>query len=81
MKSKKKESQRLIKEMQYCSLPKDRPWAEHLTSMPKRGVGALLSVSAFLMMKERSRYVYSDSIRVNALEANNEITGGLEVES
>ena len=26
---------------------KELSWAEHLTSLPKRGVGALLSVSAF----------------------------------
>ena len=29
------------------SLTKERPWVEHLTSPPKRGVGSLLSVSAF----------------------------------
>ena len=28
----------------YCSLAKERPWAEHLTRLPKRGVGALLSI-------------------------------------
>ena len=31
----------------YRSLAKKGPWAEHLTSLPKRGVGALLTVSAF----------------------------------
>ena len=31
----------------YNSLTRECPWAEHLTSLPKRGVGALLSVSAF----------------------------------
>ena len=31
----------------YCSLAKESPWAEHLTSLPKRGVGALSIVSAF----------------------------------
>ena len=33
--------------MNYHSLPKKGPWAEHLTSLPKRGVGALSTVSAF----------------------------------
>ena len=32
---------------QYSSLVKERPWAEHLTSLPKRVVGTLVSVSAF----------------------------------
>ena len=31
----------------YHSLPKKDPWAENLTSLPKRRVGALLTVSAF----------------------------------
>ena len=31
----------------YRSLAKERPWVEYITSLPKRGVGALLSVSAF----------------------------------
>ena len=31
----------------YHSLAKERPWTEHLTSLPKRGVGALSSVSTF----------------------------------
>ena len=30
----------------YHSLRKERPWAEHLTSSSKRGMGALLSVAA-----------------------------------
>ena len=38
------------------SLPKKGPWAEHLTSLPKRWVGALSTVSS----KERPRDVYSD---------------------
>ena len=29
----------------YRSLAKEHPWVEHLTSLPKRGVGALLYVS------------------------------------
>ena len=33
--------------LEYCSLMKEHPWAEHLTSLSKRGAGALLSVSAF----------------------------------
>ena len=31
----------------YHSLTKKYPWAEHLISLPKRGVGALSSVSTF----------------------------------
>ena len=31
----------------YCGLAKRCPWAEHLTKLQKRGVGALSSVSAF----------------------------------
>ena len=31
----------------YCSLTKERLLAEHLTSLSKRGVGTLSSVSAF----------------------------------
>ena len=31
----------------YHSLVKERPWVEHLTSLPKRRVDVLLSVSAF----------------------------------
>ena len=26
----------------YCSLVKDRPWVEHLTSLSRRGVGSLV---------------------------------------
>ena len=33
--------------VQYCSLTKEYPWVEHLTSLPKRGVGTVSSVSAF----------------------------------
>ena len=33
--------------LEYRSLVKEHPWPEHLTSLPKRGAGALLSVSAF----------------------------------
>ena len=33
--------------LEYCSLMKERPWPEHLTSLSKRGMGTLLSVSAF----------------------------------
>ena len=39
----------------YCSVAKEHPWAEHLTSQPKRGVGALTT-------KERPHHVYSDSM-------------------
>ena len=31
----------------YHSLTKEHPWVEHLTSLSKRGVGALSSVAAF----------------------------------
>ena len=31
----------------YCSLMIECPWVEHLTSLPKTGVGTLSSVSAF----------------------------------
>ena len=31
----------------YHSLTKEHPWLEHLTSLSKRGVGALSSVAAF----------------------------------
>ena len=39
---------------QYCSLIKECPWAKHLTSLPKRGVSALSSVSASNHKKEHS---------------------------
>ena len=43
------------------SLANEHPWAEHLTSLPKHGVGTLLSVSTF--NHERApHYVYSDLI-------------------
>ena len=51
----------------YRSLPKERPWAEHLTSLPKRGVGALSTVSAF----NHERAPTSCLQRLKALEANN----------
>ena len=31
----------------YLSFMKEHPWVEHLTCLPKRGMGTLLSVSAF----------------------------------
>ena len=42
----------------YCNLAKECPQAEHLTSLPKRGVGNLLSVSTF-NHKECPCHVYS----------------------
>ena len=43
----------------YRSLVKERPWVEHLTSLPKRGLGTLLRVSPF--NHERApMYAYSD---------------------
>ena len=44
----------------YRSLAKKGPWAEHLTSLPKMGVGALLTVST-LTTNERPRHVYNHS--------------------
>ena len=41
----------------YHSFMKERPWAEHLTSLPKRGMGAL---SMHLTMKEHPCHAYSD---------------------
>ena len=43
------------------SLAKECPWAEHFTSLPKRGVSALLSVP-HLTTKERPCPVYSNSM-------------------
>ena len=43
----------------YHSLAKKGPWVEHLTSLPKRGVGALSTVSAF--SHERVPTFYNDS--------------------
>ena len=51
----------------YCSLPKKGPWAEHLTSLPKRGVGALLTVSTF----NHERVPTSCLQWLEALKANN----------
>ena len=33
--------------LQYRSVAKKGPWTEHLTSLPKRGMGTLSTVSAF----------------------------------
>ena len=49
----------------YHSLAKKGPWVEHLTSLPKRGVGALLTVSAF----NHERVPTSCLQRLEALEA------------
>ena len=47
----------------YRSLAKERPWAEHLTSLPIKGVGAVLSVFIIIItMKERPCYIYNDSM-------------------
>ena len=51
----------------YHSLMKKGPWAEHLASLPKRGVGALSTVSAF----NHERAPMSCLQRLKALEANN----------
>ena len=45
----------------YCSLTKECPWAELLTSLPKKGEGAVLSVSTFILTtKDRPCHIYSD---------------------
>ena len=50
----------------YRSLEKDCPWVEHLTSLPKWGLSALLSVSTF--NHERApMYAYSNSLPTNSL--------------
>lgn len=47
----------------YCSLVKERPWAEHLTSLPKRGGWVLFWVFHINCNHERvSCHVYSDSM-------------------
>ena len=51
----------------YCSLVKEHPWAEHLTSMPKRGMGALLNATTFSHKRE-SMYAYNDSLPTNLLK-------------
>ena len=64
----------------YFSLMKEYPWAEHLTSPSKRGVGALLSVSAF-NHKRASIYAYSDSIPLMQTITYSGTNGGFEVKS
>ena len=44
-----------------CSLVKECPWAEHLTSLQKRGVGIFL-MFPHLTMKECPCHVYNDSM-------------------
>ena len=51
----------------YCILTKELPWVEHLTSLPRRGVGVVLSVSAF----NHERAPMSCLQQFDALEANN----------
>ena len=64
----------------YCSLAKKGPWAEHLTSLPNRGVGVLLTV-LHLITKEHPRHVYSDLKHLKQIITYNVITSGFEVES
>ena len=64
---------------------KKGPWAEHLTSLPKREVDTLSTVSA-LTTKERPRHVYSDlkpseQIIRHKIMYNIIIISGFEVES
>ena len=54
-------------EREYRSLAKKGPWVEHLTSLPKRGVGALSTVSAFNHEIAPTSRLH----RLEALEANN----------
>ena len=65
----------------YPSLTKECTWVEHLTSLPKMGVGALSSVSAF----NHERVPMSCLQRLNVFNYTtityNEITSGFEVES
>ena len=51
----------------YHSVAKERPRAEHLTSLPKRRVGAFSCVSAFNHKRGRM-YAYSDSLPLNLLK-------------
>ena len=75
---------RYMSECIYRSLAKKGPWAEHLTSLPRRGMGALSTVSAF----NHERVPTTCLQRLEALEANighelmyNRIASGFEVQS
>ena len=57
----------LKQKLMYRSLPKKSPWVEHLTSLPKRGVSTLSTVSAF----NYERAPTSCLQQLDALEANN----------
>ena len=50
----------------YYSLAKERPWVEHLTSLPERGVGALSNVSTFI----HERALMSCLQRLDALKVD-----------
>ena len=55
----------------YRSLMKERPWVEHLTSLPKRGVGTLPSVSCISVFSMRiissdARYCASQTPQVHS---------------
>ena len=63
---------------------KKGPWAEHLTSLPKRGGGALFRLFLHLTAKERPRHVYSDSKPTKQIAHRimyKGITSGFKVES
>ena len=63
----------------YRSLMKEHPWADHLTSLPKKGVGALW-VFLHLTIKERPRHVYRDSMpSKQIIVMYNGTTSGFEV--
>ena len=54
------------------SLTKEHPWAGNLTSLPKRGMGALLSVSAFNHEIAPMWHLQQlDTLKTNNLKNNN----------
>ena len=60
--------------MLYRSLAKECPWAEHLTSLPRKGVGALSSVSTF----NHEGVPMSCLQQLKALEANNSTNNNIQ---
>ena len=64
----------------YHSFMKEHPWVEHLTCLPKRGVGALLSASAFYHERAPMSCLQRlDALKANKL-ANDGITSSFKVE-
>ena len=66
----------------YCTLTKEHPWAEQFTSLPKRRVGTLSSVT---MKEQHPCHVYSDSMPLNQIIGQtityNGAASGFEVKS